>query len=324
MSGRTSSIWRQVLLRRAFQIAALLLVIGSVCFLMARALPGDMAMRIAASRYGYDFVGSAAANAVAQELSLQRPPLQAWLSWFGDIARLDLGNSLVSGEPVWNEMGHHLGASIDLAITTLALAMLIGLPLGIAAGLRPGGLADRFALAFAVFLRATPAFLLGIMLMLLLAVHWGVLPAAHDDQGATIWLPALTLALGLAAGLARVTRSAVSEALRSPACEFSRSKGLSDFQTLIHHALRLAALPILAYLGVHLVLLVEGTVVVESLFAWPGVGHALVHAVFARDVPVIQGTALCMGFIFIIFNLLLDALMLAIDPRQRKPGASHG
>lgn len=322
MSSTQTSAWRGLLLRRAIQILALLLIIGSVCFLMVRALPGDMAMRIAASRYGYDFVGSAAASAVAQELQLQRPLWQAWLEWLGQLLRLDLGQSLVSGEAVWHEMAHHLAASLDLAVTTLILAMLIGLPLGVAAAVRPGGVADRIALLFAVVLRATPAFLLGILLMLLLAVHWGMLPAAHDDQGGTIWLPALTLALGLAAGLARISRSAVREALASPACEFARSKGLSDFQALLHHALPLAALPVLAYLGVHLVLLVEGTVVVESLFAWPGVGHALVHAVFARDVPVIQGAALSMGLLFILFNLLLDALMLAIDPRQRKPGAS--
>lgn len=323
MSAPARSVWRTLLLRRCLQIVALLLVIGSACFLMMRALPGDMAMRIAASRYGYDIVGNAAASAVSQELGLHRPLLLAWLDWLGNIARLDLGDSLVSGEPVWHELAHHLSASLDLAVTTLLIAALIGLPLGIAAALRPGGIADRLTLLFAVVLRATPAFLLGILLMLMLAVYWGVLPAAHDDQGSTIWLPALTLALGLAAGLARVSRSAVREALRSPACEFARTKGLSDFQALTRHALRLAALPILAYLGVHLVLLVEGTVVVESLFAWPGIGHVLVHAVFARDVPVIQGAALGMGCLFIVFNLLLDALMLVIDPRQRKPGASH-
>lgn len=322
MSPRHILRWRGMLLRRALQIVALLLIIGSVSFLMVRSLPGDMAMRIAASRYGYDFVGQAAAGAVGQELQLQRPLWQAWLGWFSDILRLDLGESLVSGEPVWHEIAHHLGASIDLAVVTLLLAMLIGLPLGIAAACRPGGFADRFMLLFAVTLRAMPAFLLGILLMLLLAVHWGVLPAAHDDQGGTLWLPALTLALGLAAGLARISCSALREALASPACEFARSKGLTDLQVLIRHALRLAALPVLAYLGVHLVLLVEGTVVVESLFAWPGVGHALVHAVFARDVPVIQGAALSMGVMFILFNLLLDMLMLTIDPRQRKPGAS--
>lgn len=322
MKMTKTSAWCGLLLRRAIQILALLLIIGSVCFLMVRALPGDMAMRIAASRYGYDVVGTTAASAVTQELRLQRPLWQAWLEWLGTLLRFDLGNSVVSGEPVWHEMAHHLSASIELAIVTLLLAVLIGLPMGIAAALRPSGLADRSTLLFAVILRATPAFLLGILLMLLLAVRWGMLAAAHDDQGGTLWLPAVTLALGLAAGLARITRSAVREALASPACVFARSKGLSDFQTLLHHALRLAALPVLAYLGVHLVLLVEGTVVVESLFAWPGVGHALVHAVFARDVPIIQGAALSMGLLFILFNLLLDALMLTIDPRQHKLGAS--
>lgn len=322
MSAILRSPWAALLTRRAVQVLALLLIIGSLCFFMVLALPGDMAMRIAASRYGYDLVGNAAASAVSAELGLGQPLHTGWLVWLGDLLRLDLGASLVSGESVWQELGHHLGASIDLAVTTVVLAMLMGLPLGIAAARRPGGICDRLTLLFAVLLRATPAFLLGIVLMLVFAVHLGWLPAAHDAHGGGIWLPALTLALGLGAGLARVTRSAVREALASDAHEFARTKGLSDSQALWLHALRLAVVPVLAYLGVHLVLLVEGTVVVESLFAWPGIGHALVHAVFARDVPVIQGAALCMGFLFIIFNLMLDALLMWLDPRQRLGGQS--
>lgn len=311
--------WLALLLRRALQIVLLALLVGTVCFAMARLLPGDMATRIAASRYGYDLVSNAAAQTVRVELGLDQPAWLALLRWWGELARLDLGSSLVTGQTVWREVAHQLGATLALSGAALGLALAIGLPLGIWAGLHPGGWLDRLTLALAVLLRALPPFLLAVLLMLGLAVHSGMLPVAGDQHAASLLLPALTLGLGLAAGLARVARSAMREAAASPAYEFARTKGLSDAQALLRHGLRAAAVPVVAYLGVHAVFLVEGAVVVESLFAWPGIGHALVHAVFGRDVPMIQGTALCMGLLFVGFNLGVDALCLALDPRQRLP-----
>ncbi|KQM71169.1 ABC transporter permease [Xylophilus sp. Leaf220] len=311
------SPWAALLARRSVQVVALALLIGTLCFFMARALPGDVAMRIAASRYGYDLVGNAAAAAVRAELGLDRPLWQALADWWATLARLDLGRSLVSGDPVWHEVRAQLGATLDLAVAALLLAMAIGLPLGAWAGLHAGGRIDRATLALAVLLRAMPPFLLAVLLMLLVAVRIGALPVAGDDHAGSLLLPALTLALGLAAGLARVFRQALRDAVQSPAYEFARTKGLDDTQALLRRALRSAAVPVVAYLGVHAVFLVEGAVVVESLFAWPGIGHALVHAIFGRDVPMIQGTALCMGLLFVVFNLLVDAACLALDPRRR-------
>lgn len=306
----------RLLLRRAVQALGLALFVGTACFLMARVLPGDLATRIAAGRYGYDLVSNAAADAVRAELGLDRPAWLALLHWWGELARLDLGRSLVTGAPVWREIAHQLGATLQLSAAALALAVLIGLPLGLRAGLRPGGAFDRATLALAVVLRGMPPFLLAVLLMLLVAVRLGVLPVAgHGHEGA-LWLPALTLALGLAAGLARVARATVREVLASPAHGFARTKGLSERQALLRQGLRHAALPLLAWLGVQAVFLAEGAVVVETLFAWPGIGHALVHAVFGRDVPMVQGAALCMGLLFVTFNLLVDWAGLALDPRR--------
>ena len=307
-----------ILGRRAVQIVGLVLIVGTVCFFMTRSLPGDMAMRIAAGRYGYDLVSNAAAQAVRVELGLDRPAWQALLQWWGDIVRLQLGRSLVTGNTVWREASHQLGATIQLALVSLLLAGGAGIPLGIWAALRPNGWIDRITLGLAVVLRSMPSFLLALVLMLVIAVRLGVLPVAGSAQGASVLLPALTLGAGLAAGLARVSRSAMLRASLSPAYEFARTKGLTDWQTLVRHGLRSAALPIVSYLGMQAVFLVEGAVVVETLFAWPGIGHALVHAVFARDVPMIQGSALCMGVLFVVFNLGVDAAVLALDPRRQK------
>ncbi|TAG46133.1 MAG: ABC transporter permease [Betaproteobacteria bacterium] len=316
------SPWTALMLRRAFQVLALAVLIGTVCFFIARSLPGDMAMRIAAGRYGYDLVSGAAADAVRTELGLNQPLLVALLQWLRDVVSFDLGVSLISGRSVLGEVVEQLGATLVLALTAVLMAAAIGLPLGVWSGLHPGGWVDRITLGLAVVLRATPSFLLAVTLMLVVAVKLGALPVAGDANAGGIILPALTLALGLGAGLARVTRSAVLDALASPAYEFARSKGLSDRQALLRHGARLAALPVVAYLGVHAVFLFEGAVIVESLFAWPGIGHELVHAVFGRDVPMLQGTALCMAIVFVLFNLLIDAVCLALDPRQRIGGRS--
>ena len=308
--------WGSIGHRRAVQMLALALLVGTVCFFMARLLPGDMATRIAAGRYGYDMVSNAAADAVRAELGLDRPAWRALLQWWGEIARFDLGTSLVTGHTVWSEIAHQLGATLELAGGSIAIAVVLGLPLGVWAGLHAGGWVDRATLGMAVVLRATPPFLLAVILMVLVAVQAGVLPAAGDDHPGSLLLPALTLGLGLAAGLARVARGAVRDATTSASFDFARTKGLSDSQALARHALRQAATPVVAYMGVHAVFLVEGAVVVETLFAWPGIGHALVHAVFGRDVPMIQGAALCMGALFVLFNLLVDACCLALDPRH--------
>jgi peptide/nickel transport system permease protein len=320
---KASSVWVSLLLRRTFQIIALAMLVGTVCFFMARALPGDLATRIAAGRYGYDLVSNAAADAVRVELGLGESVWRALWGWWCDIASLNLGRSLVTGESVLIEVASHLGSTMVLAGVTLCIACLIGLPQGIWSGLHVGGKIDRITLLLAVVLRATPAFLLALVLMLLVAVQLGALPVAGSDGISHVLLPAMTLALGLAAGLARVTRESIKEVTASASYEFARTKGLSDRQTLIRHGLRQAALPLVAYLGVHAVFLVEGAVVVETLFAWPGIGHELVHAVFGRDIPMLQGSALCMGLLFVSFNLAVDATCLALDPRQRM-GAVHG
>lgn len=309
------SSWLAALGRRAFQAVAVGLIVGTACFLMARALPGDMATRVAAGRYGYDLVSNAAADAVRAELGLDRPAAVALADWWWDLARLRLGSSLVSGEAVWLEVAHQLGATLQLAGAAALFAALVGLPLGVWCGVRPGGVADRVTLAAAAVVRGIPPFMLALLLMLAFAVHLGVLPAAGDDGHGGLLLPAATLGLPLAAGLARVVRGALREARRSPAYEFARTKGLGPWRVLLHHGLRAAAVPVVAWLGVQTVFLMEGALVVETLFAWPGIGHALVHAVFGRDVPMIQGTALCMGLLFVFFNLCVDGACMLLDPR---------
>ena len=167
-------------------------------------------------------------------------------------------------------------------------------------------------------MRALPPFLLGLVLMVLLSVELGWVSAAGHGEGHNLWLPALTLGLGLSGVLARVVRESVLGVVQSDYYRFALTKGLSPVRVFWRHGLRNIGVSVIAYTGVQLVLLIEGVVVVESLFAWPGIGHALVHAIFWRDVPMVQGTVLVLAALFVLLNTLTDLLCLAIDPRGPK------
>ena len=300
---------------RLVQALMVAVLIGTATFVMMRSLPGDAAWRIAAGRYGYDNVNAAAADAVRAELGLEGPALPALLHWLGDLARFDFGNSLVTGQPVIDEIAHQLGASASLAVVAVLLSLLIGPPLGILAGLRPGGILDRMLLVVSTGVKAVPQFLLALVLIVFLAVQLRWLPAAGHGEARHFILPSLTLALGLAAVSARIARDAMARIADMPFWRFAQWKGLTERQTLIRHGLRNVSVPLITYLGLQFVTLVEGVIIVESIFGWPGIGHALVHAIFSRDVPMVQGTALVLGLGFVVVNAAIDLAVRRLDPR---------
>ncbi len=296
--------------------------VGVLSFAMTRALPGDAAYRIAAGRYGYDMVDSAAAEAVRAELGLDQPAWQQLLNWLGDLVQFRLGNSMVSGDPVMDEIAHQLGHTLQLSLAAWLLAMVLGLLLGTWSALRGTHWSARWIQPLCTVLRASPAFVLGVVLMLALGVHLDWLPVAGHGEPIYLVLPALALALTLLPGMTQVVSQRLQQVLASDAFEFALTKGMPMHAALWRHGLPPLALGTLAYAGMQLVLLVEGVVVVESLVAWPGIGHALVHAVISRDVPMIQGTALAMGLLFVLLNGLMDAAVQWLDPRQREPAST--
>ena len=312
----------KIFLNRFAQLCLVIWSVGTLTFVLIRTLPGDMAYRIAASRYGYDQTDSAAAELVRMELGLDQAWWQSYLHWLADLLQLNLGRSLVSGESVWSLIAHQFGHTLLLALLALLLAVFIGPPLGLLAAQKPSGWFDRFTLLFSTLLRSLPAFIIGIGLITLFSVRLKWLPAAGYGDWTYFVLPALTLALGLSAVSVRVSRNAMVAVNHSEYYQFSRLKGLSEGMSFRRHGLRNVAIPILAYHSVQLIYLIEGVVIVESLFAWPGSGHALVHAVIARDVPMIQGTALMMGGIFVLLNMLVDMLNRWLDPRILSKGGA--
>ena len=291
--------------------------VGTLTFVLMRSLPGDMAYRIAASRYGQDNVDSAAAALVRQELNLDQGWFTSYFNWFVDLMQFNLGNSLVSGLPVSETVLHQLGHSLLLALFGIALSVVIALPLGVWSA-KKGGMVNSVLVAFSTFTRATPVFVLGLLLILIFAMHWQLLPIAGFGTWQHLVLPSITLAISLVAVSNRVVHNSVRKVLAAPFYQFSRIKGLSEGQTFFRHGVRNMAVPIIAFIGIQLVSVIEGIVMIESLFSWPGVGHGLAHAIFARDIPVIQGCALTMGILFVVLNTVIDLLCYWVDPRGKQ------
>ena len=305
---------------RLIQLVMVAWVVSTLCFVLLHSLPGDPAMRIAAGRYGPDGMSAAAAEHVRQELGLNAP---IWLQYVQSLSELlqgKLGFSLVTGESVLSAIEHELGHTLLLALCAWVLSLLMAIPIGLLSGWQAGSKTDQGLLAISVLLRSVPPFIIALFLMWLFSFYLGWLPAAGSGSLAHLVLPSLTLALGLAAISNRVLRNAVATVRQQSYFRFARYKGLSNALLLRNHTLRNASIPLVTYLAFQLIYLIEGVVVVESLFAYPGIGHALVHAIIDRDVPMLQGTVLVMSILFVLISAVSDLLITKINPLL---GARH-
>jgi len=301
--------------RRLAQAAATAFVLATLCFAFVHALPGDAALRIAAVRMGEDRLTAAAAERVRREEGLDRPLAGQYAAWLGRLAQGDLGRSMVSHKPVTAELAHAAALTLPLAALGWLLSYAIALPLGVVAGMRPGGWVDRASMTVAVALAALPSFLIGIGLISVFALALRWLPPAGARTGAHMALPALTLALGLAAYSVRIVRNAVVIVRAAFYMTFSRIRGLSHRAAFRRHGVRNAAIPVATFAALQLAYILDGFVVVETLFAYPGLGDLLVKALLARDVPVIMGAGLVMGMTYAVLSLVADLACLWLDPR---------
>ena len=302
---------------RLGQIILIGLVVGILSFVMLQSLSGDIAFRIAAARYGYDLMDSTAAEAVRAELNLNQPLIMQLYDWLLAIFSLDLGHSLVSGRSVIDEITHQLGTTILLAITSLIVSLLIALPVGIISAIYRNSWFDRCCYTISMLLKSIPTVILAIFLIMLFAISLNILPVAGYGEAKHLILPSLSLGLLLAAVSNRVIRDNVLQSLESPWYDFAQYKGLSQFLIIKNHVIRNSVTPVIAYIGVQFAYIIEGVVVIETIFLLPGIGHALIHAVFARDIPMVQGVAVVLGCVYVLLNLLIDILCHAIDPRER-------
>ena len=301
---------RALIARRLLALAPTLVGIASLVFLLLHVVPGDPVDVM---------IGESAAPAARAELrtrlGLDRPLLAQYASWLGAAAHGDFGESIRSRRPVATLVAERMPATALLALAACLVAAAIGIPLGAMAAASKGRSLDRVALAVSLAAVATPSFWLGPMLVLLLSVELGWLPVAGSGTPAHLVLPALTLGCGMSGILVRITRAALLETLSDDYVRTARAKGASNLRILVVHALPNAAGPLLSVLGLQLGAVLAGSVISETIFAWPGLGRLVVEAIQARDYPVVQGAVLVIATTTVLANLVADLAQALIDPR---------
>ena len=301
-------------LRRLATTAGTVLAVLVTVFLLVRVLPGDPVEVLLGER-----ASGADRQALRASLGLDRPLPAQLGEYLRALARLDLGQSLRHPAPVTDLIAARLPATLELTAAALALAVALALPLGVLMAVRRDAASGRLAAALTLLALALPGFWFGPLLVLLFAVHLGWLPVAGRAGLASLALPALTLALGLAAGLARQLAANLTETLAAEHVRTARAKGLAPAQVLWRHGVRNALLPVTTLFGLQLGALLGGAVIAETVFAWPGVGALTVEAINARDYPLLQGCVLLIAVIYVLVNGLTDLAYGWIDPRVRRP-----
>lgn len=308
---------------RLMQALATAWVIATLCFVFVHWLPGDTALNIAVARVGADRVNEEVAARIRSQEGLDGPLMAQYATWIGRVVALDLGKSLVSRKPVIEELTYHMGFTFGLGALGWLLSYVIALPLGIAAGLRPDGFIDRTSTGLCVLFASLPTFLVGIGLVSVFALTLRILPPAGFQTAAHMVLPAATLALGLAAFSVPVIRNAVVEVRSSLYFIFARVRGFAPAQAMRNHGVRNATIPVVTFAALQFAYVVDGFVVVETLFAYPGLGDLLVRALLARDVPVVMGAGLAIGLLYAIASACADLAALGLDPRRQTAGTAH-
>jgi len=250
-----------------------------------------------------------------RQLGLDRPPPVQYMVFLKDAVRGDFGTSFRHQRPALELVLHHLPATLELTLAAMVLSVLISIPLGILASMKPGSLLDRTGMTFALFGQSAPVFWIGIMFILLFGVKLRWFPISGRGGIENLIMPAMTLALFSTAAQTRLTRSSMLDVLDKDFIRTARSKGLHEFRVILKHGLKNALIPIITIVALQFGMMLSGAVITETIFAWPGVGRLAVNAIYNRDYPVIQAAVFVTSFFFIFINLIVDILYTKIDPR---------
>jgi peptide/nickel transport system permease protein len=300
------------LIKRLLSTIPVLVGISLLLFFMLRMLPGDPAQVLAGQMATPQEIEN-----IRHQLGLDRPVYEQYVIYLSHLVRLDLGRSARTQNPVIDEIWARLPNTLLLAVVAIALACLFGIPAGIISAVRPYSWIDYLVTLSALFGISMPVFWLGLMLVVLFAIilHW--LPAGGTGSWQHVILPSITLAAFVVAFIARMTRSTMLETLTQDFTTTARSKGLTETVVVVKHALKNALIPIITVVGLQFGFLLGGAVLTETVFAWPGLGRLLYDSISARDYPVIQGTILIFGLLYILVNLMVDLIYAFVDPRIR-------
>lgn len=306
---------RQFLLRRLGFTVLAMIGATALIFFLSRLIGDPRILYMAQGRFS-----QARWDALGKEMNLDKPLVMQYGIWLTQVVRGDLGRSVANNRKVTDMIRERAGNTLQLGLAGFIFAALFGVPLGVLSAVKRGGMWDYIARTFALLGQAAPPFWLGIMLLLLFAakLHW--LPSATKGDGFAIRnfiLPTITIGWLFAAANLRLIRTSMLEVIDSEYVKLARAKGVSSARVIWKHALRNAMIAPLTFMGINLAALVTGSVLTETVFAWPGLGRLSIQAVNNNDFPVLLGTALVFSFIFLAVNFWVDILYAYLDPRIR-------
>ena len=309
------------MLRRVLAIIPVMLFVAIFVFLLLRLTPGDRAAIIAG-----DAATPAQLERIREAMGLNDPLHLQFIRWAGNLLRGDLGTSLISNTSVTTMIGQRIWPTINIALLTMFISVLLAVPMGVIAAWRHRTFIDYTVMSFSVLGFSVPVFVIGYIFILAFAINLGWFPVQGYSAPSThgfggflhrAMLPAFTLATIYVALIARMTRASMLEVLGEDYIRTARAKGVRERGVLFRHALRNAAVPIMTVIGTGFALLISGVVVTESVFNIPGIGRLTVDAILARDYPVIQAMILLTAGIYVVVNLIIDLSYSFFDPRIR-------
>ncbi len=308
------------IIRRLLLLFPVLLIVGIVVFTLIHLTPGDPASVMLGREATQE-----QKDALREQLGLNEPLHIQFVNWFGNVLRLDFGDSLFIGKPVTEALLERVQPTGLLTLYSLTLSILIAIPAGVIAAVRPNSLIDRLLMVLSISGAAIPSFFFGILLILLFAVVLGWLPSGgyvnFGDGPLThlkyMALPTVTLGFSAAGLLARLVRSTMLDVLNEDYVRTAYAKGLAQRHVILLHALRNALIPVMTVIGISLAGMLGGAVVIETVFNIPGMGRLLVQSVTRRDFPVVQGAVMTVAAVEVIVMLAIDVLYVWVDPRVR-------
>lgn len=305
------------LTKRAAMTVFVLWGVLTVIFLVVRVVPGDPALTQLGPTASEEEL-----TAFRERFGLNEPVFVQYLDFLRNAVVLDFGDSFRLGGPAIEHVMDRLPASLILAGTAMLIALVVSFPLGVRAALNPGGWADRISSVASLTIQGLPTFWVGIMLILIFARLLNVLPSGGGGSWQHVILPAVTMSLPLIGVIIRLVRSGLLEVMREGYIQTARSKGVGERVVVGVHGLRNVLIPVVTVLGLQFGVLIGGSVVVEMVFSWPGIGRLLIEAIGNRDYPVVQAAVAVMAMVFVALNLIVDLLYGVLDPRIRQ-GASR-
>lgn len=302
------------LIRRLLQAAVSLLGVTALIFFLQR-LTGDPVLLMLPEGATREAIA-----ALRSQLGFDRPVFVQFTEYMAGLIRLDFGQSIIQNVPVIDIIASRLPYTIQLAAAALVLALGIGVPLGVFMAVRRNHPLSRLGMGFVLAGQSLPTFWSGILLILIFAVSLGWLPSSGARQASSVILPAICLSLLSMATFARVARTAVLDELSKPYVRAARAKGLPMARVVTRHVLRNGAIPVISIAALEIANLLSGAVIVETVFAWPGLGQLTIQSIASRDFPIVQAVVLLGAFVSIFLNLAADLLYSAVDPRIRLEG----